>query len=303
MIKRIISALLAVVGLVCFNGCHALDALVDSVNSHYAESVLMDVFKENPRYINTPYVTVNNNKPTFSSTELQINPHESYSPLDKLGRCGVAFACLGQELMPTQERTEINQVRPSGWHSVTYDIVDGKYLYNRCHLIGYQLTGENINERNLITGTRYMNTLTMMPFENMVADYIKETGNHVAYRVTPVFDGNNLLARGVQIEAMSIEDSGYGVSFNIYCFNVQPGVEIDYATGESRLVEDESIPSGTPSHSVSNLIYVLNTKTKLYHRPGCEHINAQSTDDKRSFAGTTDRLKELGYKPCDQCRP
>lgn len=184
------------------------------------------------------YVVVNDNVPEFTEKELTDEAYECYSELDSLNRCGYAMACIGKELMPTEERGSIGQVKPSGWHTVKYDFVDGKYLYNRCHLIGFQLSGENANEKNLITGTRYMNVEGMLPFENMVADYVKETGNHVLYRVTPVFDDNNLVARGVQMEALSIEDDGEGISYNVFVYNKQPGVEIDYATGESHLAEE-----------------------------------------------------------------
>ena len=186
-----------------------------------------------PQFDGTPYVAVNGNEPEFTPDEITDKCFEIYEPLDRYGRCTVAFACLGKETMPTEERGEIGSVKPSGWHTVKYDCVDGKYLYNRCHLIGFQLSGENANKRNLITGTRYMNVEGMLPFENMVADYIDETGNHVMYRVTPVFEGDDLVAKGVQIEAYSVEDEGDGICFNVFCFNNQPGVIIDYATGES----------------------------------------------------------------------
>ncbi len=191
-----------------------------------------------PAYAGDPYVTINDNEPQFLETDLATSSYEYYSDLDSLGRCGVVYACIGTDLMPTEERGNIGAVKPSGWHTVKYDIVDGKYLYNRCHLIGYQLSGENANVNNLITGTRYLNVEGMLPFENMVADYVKETGNHVLYRVTPVFEGNNLVASGVQIEAQSVEDQGEGILFNVYCYNVQPGVTIDYATGDSTLAEN-----------------------------------------------------------------
>lgn len=188
-----------------------------------------------PTYSGKAYAVINNNNPAFDESQLTTEYFESYDILDSYGRCGKAFACLGKETMPTEERGAIGSVKPSGWHTVKYDCVDGKYLYNRCHLIGFQLSGENANKRNLITGTRYMNTQGMLPFENMVSDYIEETGNHVMYRVTPVFVGDELVARGVQMEAYSVEDEGDGICFNVFCFNVQPGVVIDYATGESEL--------------------------------------------------------------------
>ncbi len=186
-------------------------------------------------YTGEPYVVINGNQPEFTQAEITDEYFENYAPLDEYGRCGKAFACLGKETMPTEERGAIGSVKPTGWQTVKYDCVDGKYLYNRCHLIGFQLSGENANKRNLITGTRYLNVDGMLPFENMVADYIDETDNHVMYRVTPVFSGDDLVAEGVQIEAYSVEDEGEGICFNVYCFNVQPGVVIDYATGLSEL--------------------------------------------------------------------
>lgn len=186
-----------------------------------------------PAFSGNPYIAINNNQPEFEESELVTESYEFYSELDSLGRCGYAMACIGYELMPTEDRGSIGQVKPSGWQTVKYDFVDGKYLYNRCHLIGFQLTGENANKRNLITGTRYLNVEGMLPFENMVADYVKETKNHVLYRVTPIFDGDSLVARGVQMEAYSVEDNGEGICFHIYAYNCQPGVTIDYATGDS----------------------------------------------------------------------
>jgi len=184
-----------------------------------------------PDFSGEPYVFIGNSKPDFENTT--TNSYETYAPLDELGRCGTAEACVGIDLMPTEERGSIGSVKPSGWQSAKYDCVDGKYLYNRCHLIGYQLSGENANKQNLITGTRYMNVEGMLPFENLVADYVKETGNHVLYRVTPVYEGEELVARGVLMEAWSVEDQGAGVCFNVYCHNIQPGITIDYANGDS----------------------------------------------------------------------
>ena len=188
---------------------------------------------ELPPFSGEAYIILNGNEPGFSASQLTVESYEFYSKLDLAGRCGYAQACIGKELMPTEERGSIGQVKPSGWQLAKYDCVDGKYLYNRCHLIGYQLTGENANERNLITGTRYLNVEGMLPFENMVADYIKETGNHVLYRVTPIYKGVELVARGVVIEALSVEDGGAGICFHVYCYNEQPGIVIDHATGHS----------------------------------------------------------------------
>ena len=216
---------------------------------------------EVPVYSGDPYVVINDNEPSFSSEELESDSFESYGELDDLGRCTIAFANLSSELMPQGERGSIGQVKPSGWQTVRYDSVDGKYLYNRCHLIGWQLSGENANERNLITGTRYMNTEGMLPFENMVADYIKETDGHVLYRVTPIFVEDELVARGVQMEAYSIEDAGASICFNVFVYNVQPGIEIDYSDGSSRLSEtvDESQEDG---------VIRGNSRSKIYHCPG-----------------------------------
>ena len=220
-----------------------------------------------PAYSGKAYTSVNGNVPYFSAAELTTQSFETYSDLDSLGRCGVTYACIGQDLMPTEERGSIGMVKPTGWHTVRYDdLVDGKYLYNRCHLIGYQLTGENANTKNLITGTRYLNIEGMLPFENMVADYIQETNNHVLYRVTPIFEGNNLLANGVLMEGYSVEDKGAGVSYCVFAYNVQPGIEIDYATGESKLAdgaqqEEQKTATVTPTPSPEP------------EKPGTESVN------------------------------
>ena len=222
-----------------------------------------------PAYSGNDYIVLNNNIPNFSDSDLTTTSFEEYSPLDSLGRCGVAYANIGTDLMPTEERESISSVKPSGWQSIKYDIVEGKYLYNRSHLIGFQLTAENANKSNLITGTRYFNANLMLPYENMVADYIKETNNHVLYRVTPVFEGNNLVATGVQMEAKSVEDTGEGIEFNVFVYNVQPGITIDYATGASALASEE-IHSKKSSNNSSNKKTIIrgNSKSKIYHCPG-----------------------------------
>ena len=222
-----------------------------------------------PAYSGNDYIVLNNNIPNFSDSDLTTTSIEEYSPLDSLGRCGVAYANIGTDLMPTEERESISSVKPSGWQSIKYDIVEGKYLYNRSHLIGFQLTAENANKSNLITGTRYFNANLMLPYENMVADYIKETNNHVLYRVTPVFEGNNLVATGVQMEAKSVEDNGEGIEFNVFVYNVQPGITIDYATGASALASEE-IHSEESSNNSSNKKTIIrgNSKSKIYHCPG-----------------------------------
>ncbi|NBH13025.1 hypothetical protein D3Z36_02190 [Lachnospiraceae bacterium] len=220
--------------------------------------------KDIPDYSGVPYTEINGNVPQFSEDELTENSFETYSNLDSLQRCGTACANIGTDLMPVEERGGIGQIKPSGWHTVKYDNVDGKYLYNRCHLIGYQLSGENANEKNLITGTRYMNVEGMLPFENLVADYVKETANHVLYRVTPVFEGNNLLAKGVHMEALSVEDQGEGISYNVFVYNVQPGVYIDYLTGESSL---EKADIEQTQNRIEGEIRG-NARSKIYHCPG-----------------------------------
>lgn len=251
-----------------------------------------------PAFSGAPYVEIDGNQPAFSETERTAESFETYSALDELGRCGPAFACIGQDLMPTQERESISQVRPTGWQNAEYDFVDGGYLYNRCHLIGFQLTGENANERNLITGTRYMNVEGMLPFENMVADYVKETGNHVLYRVTPVFEAEELVARGVQMEAWSVEDEGDGVCFNVYVYNSQPGVEIDYRTGESRAAGVES--SAEPAQDET---YILNVRSKKFHRPDCASVDSMREENRETFHGSREVLIEQGYAPCGSCNP
>jgi len=191
--------------------------------------------EEIPEYTGNIYVVLNNNEPTFTASDLSKESFERYSSKDYLDRCGVSLASIGKDLMPSKDRGSIGSVKPSGWHTVKYDIVDGKYLYNRCHLIGYQLSGENANPENLITCTRQANVEGMLPFEEMVAEYVKETNNHVMYRVTPIFEGDNLLASGIQMEALSVEDNGKGVKFNVYIYNVQDGIEIDYSDGSSKI--------------------------------------------------------------------
>ena len=203
-------------------------------NSNVVNQVSYDLASI-PEYSNANYVVLNNNEPNFTESDYTTDSFERYSELDSLGRAKVAYANIGVDLMPTEERGSIGQVKPSGWHLVKYDIVNGKYLYNRCHLIGFQLTGENANEKNLITCTRQMNTVGMLEFENKVANYIKRTNNHVLYRVTPIYKDDNLLASGVEMEAWSVEDEGIGIKFNIYCYNVQDGIDIDYKTGDSKL--------------------------------------------------------------------
>lgn len=206
---------------------------IENTNNIVGQEILSQI----PAYSNSPYVVINSNTPFFEEFDMTTTSYEKYSELDEKGRCGVAIACIGRNLMPTEERESISSVKPTGWNNAKYDGIDGAYLYNRCHLIGFQLSGENANERNLITGTRYFNVEGMLPFENKVAEYVRETGNHVLYRVTPIFEGDNLVASGVLMEAKSVEDNGESVQFNVYCYNVQPGIDIDYLTGKSLKAE------------------------------------------------------------------
>lgn len=252
--------------------------------------------------VNKPYKVLNGNKPEFDKEEITTTSFERYSELDESGRCGVAIACIGRDIMPTEERGSIGQIKPSGWQVAKYDIVDGKYLYNRCHLIGYQLTGENANERNLITGTRYMNVDGMVPFENKVADYIKDTGNHVMYRVTPVFKEDNLVADGVQMEALSVEDNGKGVSFNVFVYNKQPGIEINYKDGRSWL-KGEKPKEGAEKPNKDGIVYILNKGTMKFHYGDCPSVEDMKPQNKEEFNGTRQWLIENGYSPCGACKP
>lgn len=254
-----------------------------------------------PAYSGSPYVAVNENIPFFTDEELTTQSFETYSELDSLGRCGVTYACIGQDLMPTEDRESISEVTPSGWNNKEYDFVDGGWLYNRCHLIGFQLTGENANEKNLITGTRSMNVDGMLLFENMTADYIKETGNHVMYRVTPVFEGDELVPRGVLMEGKSVEDNGEGILFNVFVYNVQPGVEINYMTGDSKLTEAGGSESSEQNSAEGE--YILNTNTKKFHLPDCSSVTDMDEDNREGFSGSREELIDMGYEPCGRCNP
>ena len=284
--------------------------------------------REIPAYSGTPYTEVNDNKPYFTEADLTTQSFETYSELDSLGRCGVAYANVGQDLMPTEPRGEIGAVKPTGWHLVKYDNVDGKYLYNRCHLIAYMLAAENANPQNLITGTRYLNVQGMLPFETKVCDYVKNTGNHVLYRVTPIFDGDNLLADGVLMEAYSVEDAGEGICFCVFAYNVQPGIGIDYATGDNWSEGSETYQSTvapvavetpapqpetdttvqiTPESSApqesQGITYVLNTNTMKFHYPTCSSVDDMKEKNKQIYTGSREEVINMGYVPCKRCNP
>lgn len=287
-------------------------------------------YRDVPAFEGNPYVYVNDGEPTFTDEQRAAEPgHEHYGELDELGRCTAAFAVVGPETQPTEKRGSIGEVRPSGWQMAKYDFVEGKYLFNRCHLLGYQLTGENANERNLITGTRYLNVQGMLPFENAVADYVDATGNHVLMAVMPVFEGSELVARGVHMMAESVEDGGEGVAFNVFCYNVQPGVVIDYGTGESMLEEDatplpdvsgvESAPGAASegagageasekgatgsAEGKGTTEYVLNTNSKKFHLPSCSSVGQMSPKNREDVEDTRENLIANGYDPCKRCNP
>ncbi|MBP3769370.1 MAG: DNA/RNA non-specific endonuclease [Lachnospira sp.] len=274
-------------------------------NSGAAASVSAQTDMASFAYDGKPYVVINDNDPDFTDADMTTTSFESYGELDGLGRCTTAFANIGKDLMPAEKRGSIGEVKPTGWQTAKYDNVDGKYLYNRCHLIGYQLTGENANAKNLITGTRYLNVDGMLPFENMVADYIKETNNHVLYRVTPVFFGDNLVASGVHIEAESVEDNGDGILFNVYCFNAQPGIAIDYATGDSH--QDDSIVAdaskSTTAAEANVQTYVLNTNTKKFHKESCNSARSMDASNKKIYTGSRQEIIDMGYEACGVCKP
>ena len=255
---------------------------------------------EIPAYSGEVYVVLDDNEPGFTAEDATTIAFESYSPLDELDRCGVAYACLGLETLPTEERGDIHEIHPTGWHRDTYDFIEGELLYNRSHLIAFQLSGENANERNLITGTRFFNAEGMLPFEEMVGDYIRQTGNHVLYRVTPVFVGEELVARGAQMEALSMEDGGAGVRFNVYIYNVQPGVEIDYLTGDNWLASETGDDAGDAAPAQN---YVLNVNSRRFHEPDCPSVADISPENRDEVYMSRDELVEMGYEPCGACRP
>ena len=300
--------------VVCTAGCSDLEQLLEEDSSAQVQSAA--TLAEVPEYSGDPYVEINDNQPEFEDYELTTEAFEEYSELDELGRCGTAEACVGEETMPTEERGNISSIKPTGWKNKDYDNVDGGRLYNRCHLIGFQLTGENANEKNLITGTRYMNTEGMLPFENMVADYVHETDNHVLYRVTPIFDGDDLVASGVQMEAESVEDDGAGVCFNVYVYNVQPQITINYATGDnwesdtvesdkdlSEYDETDRLEDPEGSWAEEEQTYILNVNSHKFHFPECSGAKDMKEQNKREFTGTRSELIEEGYEPCGSCNP
>lgn len=289
--EKIISLIISVVAIICAAVVYL--CTLQKQPTMYSGEI--------PEYTGSAYVAIEDNTPLFRYDEITTRSYEFYSELDELGRCGYAMACIGEDLMPTENRESISAVKPSGWNQAEYDFVDGKMLYNRCHLIGFQLTGENANEKNLITGTRYLNVQGMLPFENMVADYIKETGNHVMYRVTPVYSGDEPVARGVRMEAYSVEDQGDGITFHVYVFNIQPGVGIDYTDGSSKL--DNSVKEQITTEEMASGGYVLNVKSKKFHSADCGQADSISDGNKERFDGDRDTLINQGYEPAGCCNP
>lgn len=261
----------------------------------YSESI-----RDVPAFTDQPYVIINDNQPEFTQEDMTTDSYEYYSSLDMLGRCGYTMACIGSDLMPTESRESISEVKPSGWIQAQYDHVDGKSLYNRCHLIGFQLTGENANEQNLVTGTRYCNVQGMLPFENLVADYIKETDNHVLYRVTPVFTDDELVCRGIQMEGWSVEDEGDGICFNVYVYNAQPGVVIDYATGRSWAEGTDAEPA---TEAAGEQTYILNTSSMKFHTRDCAQAQDIQESNADTYTGDRQALLEQGYVPAGCCKP
>ena len=338
--KAIIIVLLAIITALIITGIlgyHAMPVTEVAISSSGW------TLKELPEYSGDPYVRINDNKPSFPEEEMTNKPFEHYSDLDALGRCGTAYANIGPETMPKEEREPIGSVHPSGWQVANYHgLIDGNYLYNRCHLIAFSLAGENANEKNLITGTRYLNTEGMQPFELMILDYVRDAGSHVLYRVTPVFEGDNLVATGVEMEAMSVGDHGKGISFHIFAYNVQPGVIIDYKTGDNRPdpnyqkpedkkteeksseeesteTEGKSSEQKTDQTHVSTDTqeelseehlseetegtYILNTNTHRFHYPSCDNVNDMKDKNKETSTESREKLIEEGYLPCGRCKP
>lgn len=305
-------------------GCAVGQTTADDATATAIEAQDITKNPDVPAYDGTPYIRLANNMPDFTEDEKKnTEAFETYSDLDTLGRCGQAYANICPEIQPTEERDAIGNVRPSGWHTVKYnDLIDGNYLYNRCHLIAYCLAGENANEKNLITGTRYLNIEGMLPFEEMVNDYVNQTGNHVLYRVTPIFDGDNLVASGVEMEGWSVEDEGAGICFHVYCYNLQPGIVIDYADGASHEADgavtgalENTKSSRADAQTVENTeetqnssnqtsrTYILNTNTKKIHRPTCSSVSQMKEANKQTYEGTVEELETMGYTPCKKCNP
>ncbi|WP_454970091.1 DNA/RNA non-specific endonuclease [Eubacterium sp.] len=300
-LAKIISLLLAILMLTACSEFESIEQTVSSekeTTTQYTEIAQSKSVSEVEPYTVYPYTVINNNIPEFEKTDY-TKSFEKYGKLDSLGRCTSCIANIGTELMPTEERGAIGSIKPTGWQVAKYSNIDGRYLYNRCHLIGYQLTAENANPNNLITGTRYLNIEGMLPFEDKVATYVKATSNHVLYRVTPIFKDDELVARGVQMEAYSIEDDGEGVEFNVYCYNVQPDIEIDYKTGNSKYVGNETETTDNGERQK----YIVNINTRKFHKADCPSAKKIKDENKKTYTGYRESLVKNGYSPCSQCKP
>lgn len=315
---RIRALILAAAMLVSMTGCGSTNdkkeesmkapTTVELQNRPQKGSMSAVTLADIPAYAGKPYAVINDNSPFFTEEEIAkaTTSWEEYGDMDKLGRCSMCWASVGKDIMPTGERGSIGSIKPTGWHTVKYDFVNGKYLYNRSHLIGWQLTGENANEKNLVTGTRSFNVDGMLPFENMVADYVREDDERVLYRVTPMFDGDDLVCRGVLMEAISVEDNGDSVLFNVFVYNVQPGIKINYATGESSLDDKQTAGTGdSDSEAASDVdtTYVINASSMKFHKEDCSSISSMNPANKKVVTSTRDELVSEGYSPCGICKP
>ena len=287
-LRKLTVVFMAVVFAAALWGCESGETASESRQETTAESSKI------PDYSGEMTIVLDNNEPDFDSEDLTEKSYESYSDLDDEGRCQTAQACIGKDIMPTKERGAIGMVKPTGWHTVKYDNVDGKYLYNRCHLIAYQLTGENANEKNLITGTRSFNVDGMLPYEEMVGDYVRETGNHVLYRVTPVFEGDDLVAKGVQMEAMSVEDEGEDIEFNVFVYNVQDGIDIDYRTGDSHEASEDETASSESSQTEQEIRG--NRRSKFYHCPGQRDYDTMADSKNLVIFHSEEEAQAAGYR-------
>lgn len=332
---KILKLLMAFILCITLVGCQTTTNQNSGENTNISQNSNIDDNRDKgitldnlPEYPGEPFVALYNNVPDFDNEiDKAKKSFETYSDLDSLGRCGVAYANIGKDLMPTDKRGDISSVKPTGWINKKYDtsLVDGGYIYNRCHLIGHQLAGEDANEKNLITGTRYFNVEGMLPFENMVADYVKETNNHVLYRVTPIYTDENLLADGVLMEAESVEDKGKGISYCVYVYNVQPGIKINYETGDSSAKNaSNEMSSGSSSKSSGNTYhssrkhtstqnrtgqssakgtYIINENTNKFHKPDCRSVKMMKDKNKKAYTGKRSELINSGYEPCKNCNP
>ncbi|MDO4663912.1 MAG: DNA/RNA non-specific endonuclease [Erysipelotrichaceae bacterium] len=259
-----------------------------------------------PEYSGQPYVEINGNVPYFEENEKTTTAFQHYFELDELGRVTMAYGSLGQEILPEEERGDISSIHPTGWVQNRYECIkDGQALYNRCHLIAFSLSGQNANPKNLMTGTRYMNVKGMQPFESRTLDFIRKTNKHVMYQVTPLFEGDNLVANGVLMQAKSVEDDGQGLSFNVFCYNVQPGICINYRTGENWLEQGQAETSQTnnPQSDQQAQDYVLNTRSHKFHDPSCDSVDDMSQRNRKDVHETRDDLIAQGYTPCQRCNP